>query len=269
MHSAPGFVAPRVFRRNPSCGARPRCSNAGERVAVLIGAGALQAGDEVDRDRRGAGRRRGQGAARKGGACPDDLPFVTGSVGWLGTSASNRMMAECDTLLMVGLELPLHRVPAPDRAGARRADRYRSGTLGLRYPMEVNLVGDSKETLPPLLPLIEPRQDRTWRERVEALVEEWQVDAEQRAEQPADPINPQLLFTELATRLPDDAILAADSGNVDGLVRPPSSDSRGHDSVGVGNAGNHGLRACPMRWRANWPIPIGWHSPSWETGRCK
>ncbi len=137
---------------------------------------------------------------------------MTGSVGWLGTSASNRMMAECDTLFMIGSSFPYTEfLPPIGQARGVQID-IDPGTLGTRYPMEVNLVGDSKETLAALLPLIAPKQDRQWRQHVEELIEEWQVDAQQRAEQPANPINPQLLFTELATRLPDNAILAADSG---------------------------------------------------------
>jgi pyruvate dehydrogenase (quinone) len=211
MHSAPGFVAPRIVPQESQLHQAAEVLNAGERVAVLIGAGALQAGDEVIAISEALGAGVAKALLGKA-AVPDDLPFVTGSVGWLGTSASNRMMAECDTLFMIGSSFPYTEfLPPIGQARGVQID-IDPGTLGTRYPMEVNLVGDSTETLAALLPLIEPRHDRTWRERVEALIGEWQVDAQQRAEQPADPINPQLLFTELATRLPDNAILAADSG---------------------------------------------------------
>jgi pyruvate dehydrogenase (quinone) len=211
MHSAPGYVAPRIVPRDAQLQQAAEVLNDGERVAVLIGAGALGARDEVVAITEALGAGLAKALLGKA-AVPDDLPFVTGSVGWLGTSASNRMMAECDTLFMIGSSFPYTEfLPPIGQARGVQID-IDPGTLGTRYPMEVNLVGDSKETLAALLPLIEPRQNRGWREHVERLIAEWQVDAQERAAQPANPINPQLLFTELAPRLPDDAILAADSG---------------------------------------------------------
>ncbi len=211
MHSAPGYVAPRVLPQESQLQHAAAVLNAGERVAVLIGAGALQARDEVVAITEALGAGLAKALLGKA-AVPDDLPFVTGSVGWLGTSASNRMMAECDTLLMIGSRFPYTEfLPPIGQARGVQID-LDPGILGTRYPMEVNLVGDSAETLAALLPLIEPKQDRRWRAHVEGLIEEWRVDAQDRAAQPADPINPQLLFAELAPRLPDNAILAADSG---------------------------------------------------------
>jgi pyruvate dehydrogenase (quinone) len=211
MHSAPGYVTPRIVPHDAQLQQAAEVLNAGERVAVLIGAGALGARDEVVAITEALGAGLAKALLGKA-AVPDDLPFVTGSVGWLGTSASNRMMAECDTLLMIGSSFPYTEfLPPIGQARGVQID-IDPGTLGTRYPMEVNLVGDSKETLAALLPLIEPKRNRGWREHVERLIAEWQVDAQERAAQPANPINPQLLFTELAPRLPDDAILAADSG---------------------------------------------------------
>ena len=211
MHSTPGYVAPRVLPQEAQLQRAAEVLNAGERVAVLIGAGAFGARNEVIEITEALGAGLAKALLGKA-AVPDDLPFVTGSVGWLGTAASNRMMDECDTLLMIGSSFPYTEfLPPIGQARGVQID-IDPGMLGTRYPMEVDLVGDSKETLAALLPLIEPKQDRQWRKHIETLVEEWRVDAQRRAEQPADPINPQLLFTELAPRLPDDAILAADSG---------------------------------------------------------
>ncbi|MGD9711537.1 MAG: thiamine pyrophosphate-requiring protein [Thermomicrobiales bacterium] len=211
MHSAPGFVAPRILPQEFQLQKAADVLNGGERIAVLVGAGALQAKDEVVAITEALGAGLAKALLGKA-AVPDDLPFVTGSIGWLGTSASNRMMTECDTLLMIGSSFPYTEfLPPIGQARGVQID-IDPGTLSTRYPMEVNLVGDSKETLDALLPLIVPKKNRRWRELVEEMIEEWHADAQDRAAQPADPINPQLLFTELATRLPENAILAADSG---------------------------------------------------------
>jgi len=211
MHSAPGFVAPRVVPQNSQLQQAADVLNAGEQVAVLIGAGALHAGNEVVAIAEALGAGVAKALLGKA-AVPDDLPFVTGSVGWLGTAASNQMMTECDTLLMIGSGFPYTEfLPPIGQARGVQID-IDPGALSTRYPMEINLVGDSAETITALLPLLTPKQNRAWRERVETLVADWRADARRRAEEPADPINPQLLFTELASRLPDNAILAADSG---------------------------------------------------------
>jgi pyruvate dehydrogenase (quinone) len=211
MHSAPGYVAPRVVPQESQLQKAADVLNAGERIAVLVGAGALHATEEVVAVTESLGAGLAKALLGKA-AVPDDLPFVTGSVGWLGTSASNQMMAECDTLLMIGSSFPYTEfLPPIGQARGVQID-IDAGILGTRYPMEVNLVGDSKQTLSALLPVLDNTEDRRWRKRIESLIEAWQVDAQERANQPANPINPQLLFTELAPLLPDNAILAADSG---------------------------------------------------------
>lgn len=211
MHSAPGYVAPRIIPQERQLEQAAAVLNAGERVAMLVGAGALQATDEVIEiaEKLGAGIAK---ALLGKAAVPDTVPYVTGSVGWLGTTASNRMMEECDTLLMVGSGFPYTEfLPKAGQARGVQID-LDPGTISTRYPMEVGLVGDSAETLRALLPLITERQEQPWRAHVETLVRDWQSDAQRRAAEPADPVNPQLHFTELAKRLPDNAILAADSG---------------------------------------------------------
>ena len=212
MHSAPGYVPPRILPQEAELRRAAEVLNAGQRVAMLVGAGALQATDEVIEvaERLDAGVAK---ALLGKAAVPDDLPFVTGSVGWLGTSASNRMMAECDTLLMVGSSFPYTEfLPKEGQARGVQID-IDAGTLSTRYPMEVNLAGDSAVTLRALLPLLTPRSDHGWRERIEGYVREWADEAQRRAMEPADPVNPQRHYTELSPRLPDNAILAADSGS--------------------------------------------------------
>jgi pyruvate dehydrogenase (quinone) len=185
--------------------------NAGKKVAMLVGQGALGATAEVV----AVAETLGAGVAKAllgKAAVPDDLPFVTGSIGLLGTEASDRMMKECDTLLMVGSSFPyVEFLPKEGQAKAVQID-IAPRMLGLRYPMDVNLHGDAKETLQALLPLLERKEDRRWRGRIETWVKEWWETLEERAMQSAKPVNPQRVFWELSPRLPERCILTADSG---------------------------------------------------------
>ena len=185
--------------------------NAGERVAILVGAGAAQATDEVIAvaDRLGAGISK---ALLGKTVVPDDLPYVCGTIGLLGTQPSWQMMEGCDTLLMVGSSFPYSEyLPAEGQARGVQIDRD-GRKLSLRYPMEVNLVGHSAETLRALLPLLEHKPDRTWRTEIEENVRRWWQVVDSRAMNAADPINPQRVFRELSPRLPADCILTCDSG---------------------------------------------------------
>src|SRR3954452_14822131 len=186
--------------------------NAGERVAMLIGQGAIGAEREVME----AAELLGCGVAKAlngRAALPDTLPYVTGSIGLLGTKPSAEMMQDCDTLLMVGSSFPYSEW-LPEEGPARGVQIDIDGRLvGLRYPMEVNLVGDAATTLRALIPLLRRKEDRSWRERIEAEVARWWRILEDRAMQDADPINPQRVFHELSSRLPDRCILTADSGS--------------------------------------------------------
>ncbi|MFL5889357.1 MAG: thiamine pyrophosphate-requiring protein [Solirubrobacteraceae bacterium] len=186
--------------------------NAGERVAILVGQGARGAADEVVEvaDALGAGVAK---ALNGRAVLPDELPFVTGSIGLLGTKPSDAMMQGCDTLLMVGSSFPYSEwLPEEGQARGVQVD-IDARVIGLRYPMEVNLVGDARETLRALGPLLERKQDRSWREQIEDEVRRWWEILDQQAHDPADPVNPQLVFQELSPRLPDRCILTADSGS--------------------------------------------------------
>jgi pyruvate dehydrogenase (quinone) len=210
--SGPGYVRPRVI---PSAGQLQQAAdilNAGEKVAMLVGQGALGASDEVFEvaETLGAGVAKallGKTVLR------DDLPFVTGSIGLLGTKPSWTLMNECDTLLMVGSSFPYSEwLPKPGQARGVQID-IDGRMLSIRYPMECPLVGDAKETLQALLPLLQRKEDRGWREQLEGEIQEWWRLLEERAMQEADPINPQRLFWELNEHLPEDAIVSADSGS--------------------------------------------------------
>jgi pyruvate dehydrogenase (quinone) len=186
--------------------------NRGTRVAMLVGAGALGAADEVVAvaDVLGAGVAK---ALLGKAVVPDDLPFVTGSIGLLGTEPSDRMMQRCDTLLMVGSGFPyVEFLPEEGKARGVQID-LSPRMLSLRYPMDVSLHGDAAQTLRALLPLLGRKQDRRWRGEIEGWVADWWKVMEARAMQPAEPINPQRVFWELSSRLPDNAILTADSGS--------------------------------------------------------
>jgi pyruvate dehydrogenase (quinone) len=210
--SAAAIRRPRVVPDDVALREAAEVLNAGEKVALLVGQGAKGALAEITEvaDLLGAGAAR---ALNGRAVLPDDRPWVTGSIGLLGTKPSYDLMEGCDTLLMVGSSFPSSEwLPEPDQARGVQID-LDARLIGLRYPMEVNLVGDAGDTLRALIPLLERKADRSWREEVEAGVERWWRILDEQAHQPADPINPQLVFHALSDRLPDGAILTADSGS--------------------------------------------------------
>lgn len=213
MHTGIGYTGGVHAAHDLDLVAAAAVLNAGSKVAILAGAGALGATDELlaVADRLGAGIAK---ALLGKMAVPDDLPFVTGSIGLLGTAPSWKMMEECDTLLMVGSSFPYSEyLPKPGQARGVQID-IEPRQLGLRYPMEINLVGDARLTLQGLLPLLRTQEDHGWRDTIASNVRDWWRVLESRAMTDATPINPQRVFWELSPRLPDDVIVAADSGTV-------------------------------------------------------
>jgi pyruvate dehydrogenase (quinone) len=207
-----GYRPPRVVPEDMDLRHAADILNAGERVAMLIGQGALHAGREV----ADVAELLGAGVAKAllgKAALPDTLPWVTGSIGLLGTKPSWDLMMGCDTLLMVGSSFPYSEF-LPEEGQARGVQIDLDGRmLGIRYPMECNLVGDSAETLRALLPLLERKRDRAWQEKIVGDVGDWWRLMETRAHNDANPVNPQRVFWELSQRLPDRAILTSDSGS--------------------------------------------------------
>jgi len=212
VHSGVGFTSPRIIPANDDLRRAAEVLNAGSKVAMLIGAGTFRAMDEVVEvaDILGCGVAK---ALLGKSALPDDLPFVTGSIGLLGTKPSWTMMSGCDTLLMVGSSFPYPEfLPEEGKARAVQID-IDGRQLSIRYPMEVNLIGDSKESLRALIPLLQRKSDRSWREMLEAAIRDWWQLMDARAMDDAvNGINPRRVFHELSQRLPDDCILSADSG---------------------------------------------------------
>jgi pyruvate dehydrogenase (quinone) len=212
QRSGVGFSYPTVVPNEDDLRRAAEVLNAGNKVAMLVGAGALRACDEVIAvaERLGAGISK---ALLGKAAVPDDLSFVTGSLGWVGTRASQDMLMQCDTLLMVGSNFPYTQfLPETGKARGVQIDIDPSN-LALRYPMEVALTGDSAATLSALLPLLTEKNDTSWRGQIERMVREWNEEATRHAHEAAPPINPQLAFLEVGKRLPDDCIVTTDSGS--------------------------------------------------------
>jgi pyruvate dehydrogenase (quinone) len=212
IHSSVGFNPPRILPKEEDLQRAAKILNEGKKVAMLVGAGAMGAQDEIIQvaELLGAGIAK---ALLGRAVLPDDIPYVTGSIGLLGTKPSWDLMSECDTFLMVGSGFPYSEyLPKEGQAKGVQID-IDASMLGIRYPMDVHLQGDSKETLKVLIPLLERKKDRSWREKLEKEIERWWKVLEAKAHNTATPLNPQYVYWELSKRLPDNCILSADSGS--------------------------------------------------------
>jgi pyruvate dehydrogenase (quinone) len=213
LHSGVGYTRPKLVPYAEDLQKAADVLNAGKKVAILVGAGALHATDEVI----AVANKLGAGVAKAllgKAVVPDDEPWVTGSIGLLGTKPSFEMMAQCDTLLMIGSGFPYSEF-LPEEGAARGVQiDTKPDMLSLRYPMEVNLVGDSAETLRELLPLLEQKTETRWREDIAHWSSRWWDTMEKRAlKHGRDGINPQRSVWELSSRVPANAIVTSDSGS--------------------------------------------------------
>jgi pyruvate dehydrogenase (quinone) len=211
VFSGVGWSRPNVIPAEQDLRRAAEVLNSGEKVAMLVGAGAKGATDEViaTADRLGAGCAK---ALLGKDVLPDDLPWVTGSIGLLGTRPSYDLMMKCDTFLMLGSGFPYSEfLPKEGQARGVQVD-IDPGMLSIRYPHEVNLEGDVRETLNALLPLLD-QKDTGWRDEIAGWKKDWEETLHDRAMVTANPVNPQRVFTELSPRLPDRAILTSDSGS--------------------------------------------------------
>ena len=242
--------------------------NSGTKVAILAGQGARGARRELEE----VAELLGAGVAKPllgKDVLSDELPYVTGSIGLLGTRPSYEMMMDCDTLLTVGSSFPYTQfLPKFDQARGVQID-IDGKFIGMRYPNEVNLVGDSAATLRALIPHLKRKEDRSWREGIEAGVAGWWRSMDAEAEVEADPVNPMLVFRELSARLPDGRHRHGGLRLVRELVRPAAAGS---------------AATCAARCRATWPpwarasrtasapssaTRTGRSSSSPGTGRCR
>jgi pyruvate dehydrogenase (quinone) len=208
IHSGVDFTWPQVVPSEKDLERAAEMLNRGGKIAILIGSGARNAAAEV---MEVAERLRGGVAKALLGkdVLPDDLPYVTGQIGLLGTKASYTLMQECDTLLMIGSTFPYSEfLPKEGQARGVQID-IDPTMLSLRYPMDVALVGDAGATLRALLPR---RENGRWRETIEKSVRETWHDEEEKARLPATPLNPELMFWELSEHLPEAAMVTVDTG---------------------------------------------------------
>jgi pyruvate dehydrogenase (quinone) len=213
VFSSPGYRSAEVMPREPDLRAAADLLAGGERLAIMVGQGGYGAADEIVElaERLDAGVT----TSLLGKPVLDErLPFHTGVMGHLGTTASTMLLGRCDTLLLIGTNDPWTEFyPAPGQARAVQID-IDGRRLGIRYPIEVPLLGDAAPTLRALLEMITPRPSRQWRKEIERAVDGWRQTAIQRAEAPAEPLNPQLVVRDLAPRLPANSALAVDVGSV-------------------------------------------------------
>ncbi|HET9074437.1 MAG TPA: thiamine pyrophosphate-requiring protein [Solirubrobacteraceae bacterium] len=212
VYSSVGYASPRTVPEPSQLDAAAQVLNEGSKVAMLIGQGAIGAAAEV----RQVAELLGAGVAKAlngKAALSDELPYVTGGIGLLGTKPSNDMIESCDTLLMVGTNFPYAEwLPEPGQARCVQID-IDGRLLGMRYPTEVPLVGDARATLAELIPRLQRKEDRSFQDGLVEGVTRWWAILDDRAHQDADPLNPQRVFHELSERLPDRAILTSDSGS--------------------------------------------------------
>jgi pyruvate dehydrogenase (quinone) len=210
--SGVGYSRPQVVPYRGDLERAAAVLNAGTKVAMLVGAGGRGAADELlaVADVLGAGIAK---ALLGKDVLPDDLPFVTGAIGLLGTEPSWNLMLQCDTLLMIGTGFPWAEfLPKDGQVKAVQID-IDAAMLSLRYPADVNLHGDAAETLKQLMPLLVARKDRAWRDTIAADLDAWWKKLEARAMTSAQPVNPQRVVWEMSPLLPADAIVTSDSGS--------------------------------------------------------
>jgi pyruvate dehydrogenase (quinone) len=187
--------------------------NEGKKVAILAGQGALAAGAELEEAAEKLAAPIVKALLGKA-AVPDDSPYTTGSIGLLGTKPSQTAMEECDTLFIVGSSFPyIEFLPKPGQARGVQID-LDATRIGLRYPVDIGLVGDSIVTLRRLLPLLEHKRDRSFLQKAQEGMRQWWKLIEDQGTRPDKPMKPEVVAWELGNRLADDAIVSCDSGTV-------------------------------------------------------
>jgi pyruvate dehydrogenase (quinone) len=187
--------------------------NLGKKVVILAGRGALGATTELEETAEILGAPIIKALLGKA-AVPDDSPYTTGGIGLLGTRPSQEAMEDCDTLLMVGTSFPyIEFMPKPNQARGVQID-LDPKRIGLRFPVEVGLIGDSRNTLRELISVLKRKDDRSFLEAAQAGMKDWRQLMETRGTRADKPMKPQVVAWELGKRLRDDAIVSCDSGTI-------------------------------------------------------
>ncbi len=250
-----GVPVPFMIPQSHDLSAAANILNAGKKVAMLVGAGALGAQDEVLEiaDLLGAGVSKSWlGKA----AISEHVPHCAGHIGLLSSKPSWNLMKECDTLLVVGSSFPYSEFyPKAGQAKAVQID-IDGRLLSLRYPMDVNLKGDAKQTLQALVPLLRRKEDRSWQEAVIADVQDWwkTLDARAHTDGNNDLLNPERVFWELSQQLPDNCIISADSGTAANWFARDLKIRPGMMASGSGNLASMGA-AVPYAVSAKFSFP--------------
>ncbi len=250
-----GCPVPNVVPHETDLKAAAKILNQGKKVAMLVGAGALSAQDEVLQ----VAELLGAGVAKSWlgkAVVPEDVPYCTGHIGLLGSKPSWDLMQQCDTLLVVGCSFPYGEFyPKAGQAKAVQID-IDGRLLSLRYPMDVNLKGDARQTLAALIPILERKTDRAWQETISAEVQRWWKVVEGRAMTDGNNglLNPERVFWELSPKLPDRCILSADSGTSANWYARDLKIRRGMLASGSGNLASMGA-AVPYAVGAKFCFP--------------
>lgn len=253
--SGVGCPVPYIIPHRDDLRAAAKILNEGNKVAILVGAGALNAQDEVIE----IAELLGAGVAKSWlgkAVISEDVPFCTGHIGLLGSKPTWDLMQDCDTLLVVGSSFPYGEFyPKVGQAKGVQID-IDGRLLSLRYPMDVNLKGDAKQTLRELMPLVNRKSERSWQKKVADGVSEWWKIVEQRAHTDGNKglLNPERVFWELSPRLPEKCILAADSGTAANWYARDLKIRRGMMASGSGNLASMGA-AVPYAVGAKFCFP--------------
>jgi len=239
VHTGIGIPVPHIIPKEADLRRAADVLNHSDKIAMLVGQGALAATDEVIQTAELLGA--GIAKAWLGKAVvPDDIPFCTGCIGLLGTKPSYEMVTGCDALLVVGSSFPYGEF-YPKEGSAKGVQIDIDGRmLSLRYPMDVNLKGDAKETLQALMPMLDRKRDRSWQRKIIDGMKDWWQVIDARAMNDANPLNPQRVFKELSPRLPDNCILSADSGTAANWYARDIKIRRGMMASGSGNLATMG-----------------------------
>lgn len=210
-HTAPVFIAPPGLPRHDDLYRAAEVLNEGERVAILAGAGAMEATSELRQVASMLGAPIVKTLSGKG-CFPDDDPLAVGGIGLLGTIPGERSMEECDTLFMVGTNFPYTKhLPSKARTVQIDVSAFR---VGNRMPTEVPLVGDARETLAALVPLLARKASRDFLTERQEEMKKWREKVDAQADPSRSPIQPQYLMALIDRHAADDAILSSDSGTI-------------------------------------------------------